>query len=159
MPGEVAEVTELRLEYAPQPKNEYLGDLTAFDAFVAYRRMDGSRAFLGIETKLTEPFSPHVYDRPRYRALSDRADSIWRADAWSQLSDIRWNQLWRDHLLVDALRRHPSASHGSTGRLVLVYHPLDLEAARIADLYSDFLNHPDESFLGISLDRLVKTWQ
>jgi hypothetical protein len=159
LPGEVAEVTDVRLEYAPRPAHQYLGDQTAFDAFVAYRRPDGSMAFLGIETKLTEPFSPRVYDRPSYRALTERADSIWRAEAWPQLADIRWNQLWRDHMLVDALRRHASAPHGTSGRLVLIHHPLDDEASRIAARYREFLEHPDETFLAVPLDHLVRQWQ
>ena len=147
------------LEYAPRPTREYLGDQTAFDAFVAYRRPDGSMAFLGIETKLTEPFSPKVYDKPSYRALTERADSIWRADSWPQLAGTRWNQLWRDHMLVDALRRHASAPYGTSGRLVLIHHPLDDEASRIAALYREFLENRDETFLAIPLDQLVRQWQ
>ena len=67
LPGKSTGVTEVRIEYAPSPADEYLGDRTSFDAFVAYRRPDGQPAFLGIETKLTEPFSPGEYDKPTYR--------------------------------------------------------------------------------------------
>jgi PD-(D/E)XK nuclease superfamily protein len=55
--NEVAEVVDVRIEYAPHPKRDYLGDGTSFDAFFEYRRLDGERAFLGIETKPTESFS------------------------------------------------------------------------------------------------------
>ena len=43
LPGEVGEVTEVRIEYGPSPADEYLGDRTSFDAFVGYTRPDGSR--------------------------------------------------------------------------------------------------------------------
>ena len=72
LPSEVDRVTEVRIEYAPAPAHEYLGDRTSFDAFVAYLRPDGEAAFLGIETKLSEPFSPVEYQKHSY-ALADRA--------------------------------------------------------------------------------------
>ncbi len=36
LPDEVDRVTEVRIEYAPAPADEYLGDRTSFDAFVGY---------------------------------------------------------------------------------------------------------------------------
>lgn len=66
LPDEVMNVTKVRVEYAPEPAGEYLGDATAFDAFVEYSTVDGRNGFCGIETKLTEPFSQREYDRPEY---------------------------------------------------------------------------------------------
>ena len=42
----------------------------AFDAFVGYRRVDGSEGFLGIEVKLAEGFSDTPHDKARYEAFS-----------------------------------------------------------------------------------------
>lgn len=55
LPNEVSRVLRVLIEYAPQPPSEYLNDRTAFDAFVEYERLDGKLAFVGIETKLSEP--------------------------------------------------------------------------------------------------------
>ena len=107
--GEVGEVTEVRIEYGPSPADEYLGDRTSFDAFVAYARPDGEPAFLGIETKLTEPFSPGEYQKQTYRLLTECDGSLWRREAWATMASSEWNQLWRNHLLVEALCRHPRA--------------------------------------------------
>jgi hypothetical protein len=77
LPGEVTQVREARIEYRPKPVAEYLGDRTAFDAFIDYERHDGRRAFLGIETKLTEPFStknPPV--EPDSRSASSRTARV-----------------------------------------------------------------------------------
>ena len=62
----IERVTAVRFEWAPAPAAEYLNDRTAFDALVEYESRDGP-GFVGIETKLSEPFSPKVYDRQEYR--------------------------------------------------------------------------------------------
>lgn len=71
LPGEVAQVEQVLVEWAPEPASAFLGDRTAFDAFIAYRRPDGQRAFVGFETKLTEPYSQSDYDGPAYRRWMD----------------------------------------------------------------------------------------
>ncbi|MBQ0084856.1 MAG: hypothetical protein KBS65_01265, partial [Prevotella sp.] len=50
----VAEILDVKIEYAPQPKCNYLNDGTSFDAFVLYRHKDGSKGAIGIEVKYTE---------------------------------------------------------------------------------------------------------
>ncbi len=50
----IAEVLEVKIEHAPQPKYLYLNDGTSFDAFVLYRHRDGSKGAVGIEVKYTE---------------------------------------------------------------------------------------------------------
>src|ERR1019366_9025936 len=56
--GEIAGVHEVKIEYAPSPASEYLADVTSFDAFIDYERDTGERAFIAVETKLTDSFSP-----------------------------------------------------------------------------------------------------
>ncbi len=48
----------MKIEYAPSPASEYLADVTSFDAFIDYERDTGERAFIAVETKLTDSFSP-----------------------------------------------------------------------------------------------------
>ena len=156
--GEVARVTQLLFEYAPEPQGEYLNDRTAFDAFVTYERPGGGLGFLGIETKLTEPFSQKHYDSPAYRRWVERPDSPWPSEAWGRMADIEHNQLWRDHLLAVAARRHPRSPY-TAGRFALVRHSQDGDCARVAARYRVLLKDPDESFLDLPLDRLVDIWQ
>ena len=63
----VRKVTSVRFEWAPSPAAEYLNDKTAFDAVIEYEGSDGKLGFVGIETKLTEPFSEDFYDGDKYR--------------------------------------------------------------------------------------------
>jgi hypothetical protein len=158
LPGEVGEVSDVRIEYAPSPKAEYLNDRTSFDAFVAYVRPDGEPAFLGIETKLTDTFSEREYDGPTYRRFTECEPSLWRRDAWRHLAHSPWNQLWRNHLLVEALCRHRSPAHGTRGRLVLVHHPGDATISPGVDQYRTFLTSPDDTFSAWPLDWLVDAW-
>jgi PD-(D/E)XK nuclease superfamily len=155
LPNEVDRVTEVRIEFAPAPADEYLGDRTSFDAFVVYTRLDGTTAFLGIETKLTESFSPGEYQKQSYRRLTECDGSLWRPEAWATMSKSEWNQLWRNHLLVEAMCRHPRPQHGTRGRSVLIRHPGDSGVAVVVEQYRSFLAAPDDTFADWPLDRVV----
>ena len=163
VPEGVAEVSAVLFEYGPAPRHEYLDDRTAFDAFVEYLDSDGDRRFLGIETKLTEPFSLTTYGRDHrraYDALTSAVDSPWRRDAGDAVSDVRWNQVWRNQLLVEATRKHPEHAHGDRGRLVIVHHQDDLRCQEVVDGYRKLLEgDPDDSLLVWPLDQLVGQWE
>jgi len=153
---DVGEVTRVALEWAPEPANAYLGDRTAFDAFIEYRTTDGRLCALGIETKLTESFSANEYDGDGYRRWMRVADAPWRPDAVS-VHAIQHNQLWRDHLLSVALRHQPNAPYATT-RLMLVRHPEDRDCGQVVSGYRKLLRDNDESLIDMPLDRLVEIW-
>ena len=156
VPDKVAEVIRVEFEWAPQPAEEYLNDRTAFDAFFEYRTESGDLAGLGIETKLVEPFSQNVYDRPEYRRWMDLPGSPWNPDALDKVQDIKHNQLWRDHLLAVSLQLHPSSPYNIV-RLMLVNHPEDVDAGRNISEYKKLLKN-DNSLLSLSLDKIIESW-
>src|SRR5207248_6150410 len=87
------QVTRVELEFAPPPA-KHLNDRTAFDAWIEYRRGDAS-GFIGIETKLTEPFSPHKYDfTERYSRWSATPGWWWEKGAEQHFHKPQFNQLW-----------------------------------------------------------------
>ena len=100
---DIAEILDVVVEWAPNP-DAHLGDRTAFDAFVRYRSSDGRRAFLGVETKYTERFSPERYESPRYDAVTQDPKSGFKAGAEKVLVESPTNQLWRNALLAHSLR-------------------------------------------------------
>lgn len=155
---EVHRVTSVRFEYAPSPRREYLNDGTAFDAFVTYQRPDRSLGFVGIETKLTEPFSAGTYDKPAYRRWMELPDSPWLKSASERVAKVEHNQLWRDHLLAVAMLRHPGSAY-SAGRVLLVRHSGDDECAVVAEGYRKLLRPDVRSFSDIALDHLIGLWQ
>lgn len=159
LPDLVQDVLGVRFEYAPEPRAEFLGDRTAFDVFLEIRDREGAKAFIGIETKLTEPFSPRVYDTPRYRALTEQTGSPWEPSRLPALLTPTANQLWRDHLLVEALRVHPTAPYGRRGHFLLAFHEGDSACAAHASQYQALLREGGSGFSAITLGHIVATWQ
>ena len=157
--GHIARVTNVQFERAPLPREEYLNESkgTAFDAFIEYQTAMGDMGFVGIETKLTEPFSQNEYDRPEYRKWMTK-DSPWRTDVDVQkLISSRNNQIWRDHLLSWALLSHPKSIY-AIGNLTIIYHPLD---DRCAETISDYrkLLRDKGMFSAFDLGKIVSVWK
>lgn len=157
LPGEVAEVVSVRLEHAPQPASDYLDDGTSFDTFIEYRRPDGALAGLGVECKLTEPFSKDRYDRPAYRRWMHGPRSPWRQDAHASVAAVRHNQLWRDHLLAVAVRDRPGSPYAAC-RLALVRHPEDNACSKVVAGYQALLKPGDDTFVEWPLNTLLDRW-
>jgi len=156
VPEKIAEVTWGVIEWVP-PEEDYLHDDTSFDAFFKYRTIDGRLAGLGIETKLSEPFSQKEYDQPEYRRWMQTPDSPWRTAAWNDVQAKSHNQLWRDHLLAVALHLSQRSPYDIT-RLMLVRHPKDKDCARVTAGYKQLLRDGDDTLLDMPLDRLVERW-
>lgn len=158
VPETVAAVTRVDLEWAPIPSDEYLGDRTAFDAAIEYVTDRGETCLLGIETKLTEPFSPGEYTRESYHRWTRGPRSPWRPEAWDTLYRTETNQLWRDHLLAIALRDHPRSDLSGV-RFMVVHHPLDRDCLRVLAGYRELLVPGDDSFRSLGLDALIARWR
>jgi hypothetical protein len=153
---DIAEVVDVRIEYAPHPREDYLGDHTAFDAFIVYRRSNGDVGFIGCETKLVEQTEGKVHRRDSYDRLTQRAGSPWRIEAWDALWGPSLNQLWRNHLLAEAMLAHPTSEYDE-GRFMLIYHPDDLEWAQLSTLYQQTLVNPN-AYIEADLGRIHAAW-
>jgi hypothetical protein len=154
--NEPVEVVDVRVEFSPTPAAEHLADRTSFDAYIEYVGERG-RGFVGVETKLTEPFSQKAYDRPEYRRWM-RPGGPWRDPHSPRVADIAHNQLWRDHLLAIALRDR-QGSPFARGTLLLVSHPGDPACRRVTAGYAELLTPGDDTFVDWPLDRLLETWE
>ena len=151
----VERVTAVRFEWAPAPKRVYLNDATAFDAIIEYDSACGP-GFIGIETKLSEPFTPKVYDKREYRRWMG-GDGPWRPDAYPQCSAREHNQLWRDHLLAWALLRHADSKY-VRGCLTVIHHEGDRECVEAIGAYRSLLRD-DTTFRSFTLDGIVSEWR
>ena len=152
----VKRVTDVRFEWAPQPTGEYLDDQTAFDVFIEYKGDGGQAGFIGIEAKLTEPFSQRHYDKLTYRRWMT-PDSPWRGASREAVADIQHNQLWRDHLLAWSMLRHPSRRYRS-GHLSVVFHPEDHRCRSVIDRYRRLLRS-HATFSAFDLTQVVSAWR
>jgi hypothetical protein len=156
-PDTIEEVIKVEFEYAPQPASEYLNDRTAFDAYFEYFTKEANHGIIGVEVKFTEPFSQKVYDTSHYRELVETPGSPWKKQSWAELSDIRWNQLWRDHLLAYSIIQH-AYSTPSEGFFVLVRHPEDGECEANAKMYQSILRSDDKTFVDLPMDKLLAAY-
>ena len=152
----IARVTGVYIEWAPEPAAEYLDDRTAFDAFIEYETRDGRAGFVGTETKLSEPFSVHRYDKPEYRRWMT-PDGPWRADSGGEVAKQEHNQLWRDHLLSWSLLRHPESKYAEGG-LSVVYHPEDRRCRDVIAGYRALLRDT-ATFSSFDLAQVVSAWK
>ena len=155
---DVARVLRVQIEHAPRPAENHLADGTSFDAFIEYERGDGQLAFLGIETKLTDTFSPKVCDTPAHRRWMQGPASPWLAGAAERVSAAAHNQLWRDHLLAIAVRDQPAQRYVH-GALMLVRHPEDRSCEAVVAGYRQLLRSDDQTFIDLPLDRLTDAWR
>lgn len=152
-------VTEIRFEYAPDRKS-HLKDDSAFDAFVEYRRPDGRKGFYGVETKLTEPFSQKKYSyREGYSRWNIKSGWWWNPGEKERFSDLRYNQLWRNHLLAFAILNQPGNDYAE-GRCAVIWHPGDTACTEAINAYRRCLQKDAEGTLvEWPLDKVVTQWE
>ncbi|MFM8303197.1 MAG: PGN_0703 family putative restriction endonuclease, partial [Actinomycetota bacterium] len=135
----VPDVDQVTLGDIERP-SDALGDRTAFDVYFEYRRNDGTTACIAIETKLSEPFSQKAYDWNHYLGSPGFDPAVWTTADPGALGNLRWSQLWRNHLLA----RAESARRGFDEPTVLVvHHPQDLACVKTVNGYRQLLRDRD----------------
>lgn len=147
---------QVNVEWAPASAT-HLDDRTSCDAVCHGRTADGRPVLVAIETKLTEPFSRKRYDTDRYREVA-HASTVWASPASAELSDPEVNQLWRNQLLVEAIRQQPGADPNLLGISAVVHHPKDTRCPRDIARYRALLAD-EHSFFDLPLDVIVETWK
>lgn len=154
---DVRRVVEVHISHAPSPRSEYLGDRTAFDAFVGYERDDGARSFVGVTVALAEGFGYTATESARHQQLTRDGGSPWWPDCHDRLAAPEFNALWRGHLLVEALRRHPAEPYVD-GRFAVVHHPGDSDTMLAVQGYRNCLREP-ATLADWRLDHLLDRWR
>lgn len=147
----VAKVCNVVVEWAPDPEL-HLHDRTAFDAIVRYVTGDGRPAFLGIETKYTERFSPERYCSDRYVELTEDPEARFKKGAWKRLKGSATNQLWRNALLAHSLRR---TSEYDRGHVVVISCKGDAAAERAIGGLSAELCEPASLLRSTTYEALI----
>ena len=160
-----AEVKEVKIEFAPENKEAHLNDSTSHDAFVVYERPNGGKrpgnikGFIGIETKLTEPFSQEDYDfSERYAKWMHQGPWWWKSGAECEFSNTAFNQLWRNQLLNYSMVYRKDSEY-QEGYCAVVY-PLGDEACyRSIESYREKLNgEGNQKLLSWPLETIAACW-
>lgn len=160
---DVAELVKVAIEWAPEPKAEYLNDNTSFDAYVECALADGRRAALGIEVKYTEgPYAWGKTERARmfdesspYHRIHERAQ-LYIEGALDALRTRELKQIWRNQLLGEALRMKPGAGIEEFVS-VLLYPKGNEHYAKAASAHMGLIV-PDRrrTFLPVTFERLIE---
>jgi len=97
---------ELKLEWAPEPKHNYLDDMTSFDAYLQGFGDDGELVGIGVEVKYTE--RGYRIGKSEAKRVHDPRSTYWTVThetgifTESELGDLAEDdlrQIWRNHLL------------------------------------------------------------
>lgn len=119
-------VTDIKIEYAPSPKEEYLNDSTSFDVYVEYIDSNEKKCGIGIEVKYTEQKSYIEKDSEELKKIKNADSTYYRVTRdsgcfdYGELSekdfiqdnfgnygrgnDLR--QIWRNHILGLSMMQH-----------------------------------------------------
>ena len=96
----LTEVKRVVFEFAPVEK--YTNDNSAFD--VAFEVMaDSQIGLIGLECKYTDTFSQREFDRAEYRHIFNQSKEKVFAARYEEFTAARFNQLFRNQLIAEAL--------------------------------------------------------
>lgn len=138
---EGAEVVAIHFEFAP---GRPAGDNSAFDVAVEYKRA-GRRGLVGVECKYTDTFSPTEYKREAYVQLYETGSSTFN-ESYDTLTSSRYNQLFRNQLVGEGLRRRGDFDEV---HVRLFCAPGDREARATGESYSRMINASETASFGV----------
>jgi len=97
---------DIRLEFAPDPRDTHLSDATSFDGYIAFRTDDGKTVGIGIEVKFTE--REYSIGKKEKKDVENPQSRYWvvtrNSGAFAnpenqELKSDEFRQIWRNHLL------------------------------------------------------------
>jgi hypothetical protein len=109
----IKSIENIKIEFAPSPKGNYLDDGTSFDAYIEYTHTDNSKGIIGIEVKYTEkeyPLDPNskqakdINDKKgKYYSITEKS-GLYKPNSIDKLKTDLFRQIWRNHLLAESIR-------------------------------------------------------
>lgn len=143
-------VKQVVFEYAPDEK--YTNDNSAFDVAFEVER-ENELGLIGLECKFTDTFSQREYDKKEYRKIYAHS-SIFNEEYKAYIMG-RYNQLFRNQLMAEAMVQHKKYDFVFTG---LFCHQEDEQATEIGDEFREMLNE-DSLFRVITYQNYIEEVQ
>ena len=165
MGGVINIITEIRMEYAPDPAKALM-DKNSFDVFIEYRHASGALGILGIEVKYTERAYKLIKDSKEDRDINNAKSSynkltgkigLYRKEFIQELKTDEFRQVWRNQLLGESMTRknHPDSKYEYFTSIILYPEGND-HFRNLVPKYKSFLNPGHESsFKGITYEEFV----
>src|SRR5665647_334444 len=156
---EIKEVTDIHFEYAPNAATN--GDNSAHDVALEFTSISDQKGIIGLECKYTEPFSPKEYGRDgmekqdgKYR--KDYEESSAFLANYEDLINTKYNQLFRNQLIIESALINHSAEIGYSG---LFCFQEDQNALDKGKAFQKMLKNGEERFKIITFADLIETIQ
>ena len=166
MGGVINIITDIRIEYAPEPEKALM-DKTSFDVFIEYRHAYGGLGIMGIEVKYTEREYKLIrnsreeaeinLDTSVYNTLSARI-GLYRKEIIQELKTDEYRQVWRNQLLGESMTRkiHPESRYEYFTSIILYPEGND-HFRELIPKYKSFLTPEHESsFKGITYEEFIR---
>jgi len=156
---EIKAVTDIHFEYAPNAATN--GDNSAHDVALEFISLSNQTGIIGLECKYTEPFSPKEYGKDG----KDKQDGKYRKDyeessaflaKYEDLIDTKYNQLFRNQLIIETTLINNSAEIGYSG---LFCFQEDQNAIVKGKAFQEMLKNGVERFKIITFADLIETIQ
>lgn len=150
---EIKTVTNIHFEFTPPATNN--GDNSAHDVALEFVNSTGVKGLIGLECKYTEPFSPKEYGKDgKYRKVYEDC-SAFQAN-YEELIDTKYNQLFRNQLIVESALINHSVEIGYSG---LFCFQEDENALSKGKAFQKMLKNGEERFKIITFADLIQTIQ
>ena len=166
MGGTINAITEIRIEYAPDPYKALM-DKTSFDVFIEYRHAKGALGIIGIEVKYTEREYPLMKNSKEGRKINLETSiyntltaklGLYRDDCLHALKTDKFRQIWRNQLLGESMtqKNHASSRYEHFTSIIL-YPSGNQHFQTVIPEYKAFLQPGHEwSFLGITYEEFIQ---
>jgi hypothetical protein len=152
---DVQEVTDILFEYVPN--EAFNGDNSAHDVALEFISNNDQTGIIGLECKYTEPFSPKEYGKDgKYRKVYEDS-SAFRA-SYEELINTKYNQLFRNQLIVESALLNPDSSY-KIGYSGLFCFQEDENALSKGKAFQKMLKNGEERFKIITFADLIETIQ
>jgi hypothetical protein len=113
---ELTQVKRVIFEFAPA--ENYTNDKSAFDGAIEVMA-DNQSGLVGRECKYTDIFSQTEYDKAEYRHIFNQSKEKVFATTYEELRAARFNQLFRNQLIAEALVQNGPYQFVYTGLFVI----------------------------------------
>jgi hypothetical protein len=162
----------IRIEFAPSPKEEYLNDRTSFDTYMEYVHNDGCLGLICIEVKYTEKDYPLKKgskeekdvnnNLSKYYEISNKSNLYkLNSNGYSmepkenKLKENRYRQIWRNQLLAESilLRNGENIKHATS---IIIYPENNTHFSIIGKNYINMLNDKNK-FALITYENYIKS--
>jgi hypothetical protein len=166
LPDSIENIVNIKIEYAPEPAQDYLNDKTSFDAYIEYIHLDKSKGILGIEVKYTE----HEYKlvkgskqekdignkQSKYNLLTNKIN-LYKSDSYELLKADHFRQMWRNQLLGESIIDKTGSQYKHFTSL-LIYPEKNTHFVDVSIAYSKFLlKQKEKKYIDITYEEFIET--